>query len=121
MSEETSITALKAQLALGMVDSGQLATLDRRTRRELEQEAKNMARIAKTHMLAMDATATIHIYTITKVDSTLVMAECLKAMRSGAISSPELEQADAALRARYLEAAAFISTNAVRKIVEELE
>jgi hypothetical protein len=121
MSEETKITALKAQMALGMIDAGQLATLDRRTRRQVEQEAMEMARKARIHMMALDATAAIHIHTIHKVGSTLGTAEFLKAMRSGAINSPQLEQLDAALRDRYLEAAMFISANAIRNILADLE
>ena len=121
MSEETSITALSAQMALGMIDAGQLATLDRRTRRLVEQEAMEMARKARIHMLALDATAAIHIHTIQKVGSTLGTAEFLKALRTGAVNSPELQQLDATLRARYLEAAAFISANAIRTILADLE
>ena len=121
MTGSTSITTLGAQLALGMADADLLATLDRRTRREVELVAAKMTKHATIQMHAMDAVSAIHIHTTHKIDTTLGAAEFLKALRAPAINTPELRQRDAIALARYLEAAHFISTDAIRKVLAELE
>ena len=121
MTENTSLMALKAEIALGAMGSTQLATLDRRTRKELERQVMEMVRVTNLHMAAQKAVGTIYTYTLHQADTTLTAAELIKSLRSPLLVSPELDKLDEALRSRYLESMNFISANAVRTILADLD
>ena len=119
MAKNSYPVALKAPLALALLQ--QQGTLDRKARKELDQHAGEMLRLAMESKNAQDAAAFIYIHTLHKVDNTLTAAELIKAMRSPFAPGSELDELDADLRADFLDKSRRIAEHGTHQIMARLE